>query len=116
MRIAEYKQTGTKTVDERYEIPAEYDEDGNLIREAYTEVITREVRIYGLVYRDMTPDEEAEAMRQQAEWEEYERTRPRTPEERCDSVEVKQIATEHDVNMLADTVLALCDIIEGGEQ
>lgn len=116
MRVAEYKQTGTKTVEERYEIPAEYDEAGDLIREAYTDIITREVGIYGLVYRDMTPDEEADVLEQQREAEEWEHKRQRTPEERCDAIEDKQTATEQDVNMLADTVLALCDIIEGGEQ
>lgn len=33
------------------------------------------------IYRDMTHEEIAEMERKQAEWEEYERTRPRTPEE-----------------------------------
>lgn len=31
-------------------------------------------------------------------------------------VEKRQETTEQDVNMLADTVLALCDIIEGGDE
>lgn len=115
-RINDLVQTGIKTVEERIEFPPEYDSQGNLVREAFTEVIEHEVPIMETVYRDMTPEEEAEVLAHQAECEELEQTRPRTPEERCDAVEVKQSATEQDVNMLADTVLALCDIIEGGEE
>ena len=60
MKIAEYKQ-----VDERIEeytviIPAEYDEQGNLIAEEHEEVRTRTVPIMDMSYRDMTPEEEAE--------------------------------------------------------
>lgn len=60
MRIAEYKQ-----VDERIEeytviVPAECDEQGNLIAEEHEEVRTRTVPIMGMSYRDMTPEEEAE--------------------------------------------------------
>lgn len=60
MRIAEYKQ-----VDERIEeytviVPAECDEQGNLIAKEHEEVRTRTVPIMGMSYRDMTPEEEAE--------------------------------------------------------
>lgn len=35
------------------------------------------------------------------------------PRDRMGQLEAKQTATESDVDMLADTVLALCDILEG---
>lgn len=114
MRICELVQTGTKQITNTVMV-YDYDQDGNIIGQ-HEETVTKEEPVMETVYRDMTPEEEAEALAQQAEWEEWERTRPRTPEERCDAVEDKQTATEQDVNMLADTVLALCDIIEGGEQ
>lgn len=114
MRICELVQTGTETITNVIMVD-DYNEAGEIVGQ-HEETVTKEVPVMENVYRDMTPEEEAEAMRQQSELEEYERTRPRTTEERCDAVEVKQSSTEQDVNMLADTVLALCDIIEGGEQ
>lgn len=114
MRICELVQTGTETITNVIMVD-DYNEAGEIVGQ-HEETVAVEKPIMENVYRDMTPEEEAEALRQQAEWEEWERTRPRTHEERCDAVEVKQSATEQDVNMLADTVLALCDIIEGGEE
>lgn len=35
---------------------------------------------------------------------------------KVDDFEPKEDTTSKDIEMLADTVLALCDIIEGGEQ
>ena len=116
MKINKLVQVGTVEYTEDVVIPATYDEDGNELTTERVETVTKTRPDMQPMYVEMTPEEEAEAMRQQAEWEELERTRPRTTEERCDAVEVKQSATEQDVNMLADTVLALCDIIEGGEQ
>ena len=60
MRIAEYKQTGTCTEEYTVTIPAEYDEEGNLISEEHEEIRTREIPVMGMVYRDMTPEEIAE--------------------------------------------------------
>ena len=114
MRVCEQLQTGTEAITNVIVVD-DYNEIGELVGQ-HEETVTEEVPVMETVYRDATPEEEAEALTQWAEWEEQERTRPRTPEERCDAVEVKQSATEQDVNMLADTVLALCDIIEGGEQ
>lgn len=116
MKVNELVQRGTKTETRQVFIPAVYDDEGNVLSEARTELQDVEVPNMVAVTRNMTPDEEAEALEQQAKLEEYEQNRPRTPEERCDAVEVKQSDTEQDVNMLADTVLALCDIIEGGEK
>lgn len=114
MRICEQVQIGTETITNVIVVD-DCNETGEIVGH-HEETVTEEVPVMETVYRDATPEEEAEALAQQAKWEEWERTRPRTPEERCDAVEVKQTDTEQDVNMLADTVLALCDIIEGGGQ
>ena len=60
MRIAEYKQIDTKIEEYTVIIPPEYDEEGNVITEEHNEIRTREVPVMGMVYRDMTPEEEAE--------------------------------------------------------
>lgn len=38
------------------------------------------------------------------------------PRDRMGEIEEKQDETKQDVDMLADTVLALCDILEAGEE
>ena len=60
MRKAEYKQTGEKIEEYAVNIPAEYDEDGNIIKDEHTEIHTRTVPIMEMVYRDMTEEEIAE--------------------------------------------------------
>ena len=60
MRIAEYKQIDTKTEEYTVTVPPEYDKEGNVITEEREEIRTREVPVMGMVYRDMTPEEEAE--------------------------------------------------------
>lgn len=116
MKINKLVQVGTIEYQEEVVIPATYDEDGNELFPERVETVTKTRPDMQPIDVEMTPEEEAETLRQQAEAEEWERNRPRTPEERCDAVETKQSATEQDIEMLADTVLALCDIIEGGEQ
>lgn len=74
MRIAEYKQTGTCTEEYTVTIPAKYDDEGNIAVEEHEETRTREVPIMGMVYRDMTPEEIAEAEKLQAEMPEPEPT------------------------------------------
>lgn len=101
MRIAEYKQTGTCTEEYTVTIPPEYDDAGNLISEEHEETRIREVPVMGMVYRDMTPEEIAEAEKLQAEMPEPEPTE----EERLNTLE-----TTTD-----DIVLMLADII-GGEE
>ena len=59
MRKAEYKQI-EKTEEYAVNIPAEYDEEGNVIAEEHTEIRTRTVPILEMVYRDMTEEEVAE--------------------------------------------------------
>lgn len=116
MKINKLVQVGTVEYTEDVIIPATYDEDGNELTTERVETVTKTRPDMQPMYVDMTPEEEEKELLQQEKWEEWERNRPRTPEERCDALEVKQSDTDKDVNMLADTVLALCDIIEGGEQ
>ncbi len=74
MRIAEYKQTGTRTEEYTVTIPAEYDDEGKMTVEEHEEVRTREVPVMGLVYRDMTAEELAEIEQMQSEIPEPEAT------------------------------------------
>ena len=101
MRVAEYKQIDTHTESYTETIPAEYDDDGNIISEEHEETRTREIPVMGMVYRDMTPEEIAEMEKIQEEMPEEQPT----PEERLDTLE-----TTTD-----DIVLMLADII-GGEE
>lgn len=101
MKTTEYKQTGIRTEEYTVTIPAEYDDEGNIVSEEHEETRTREVPVMGMVHRDMTPEEIAEAEKLQAEMPEPEPT----PEERLNTLE-----TTTD-----DIVLMLADII-GGEE
>lgn len=107
MKTTEYKQTGTRTESYTVTIPAEYDEEGNIISEEHEETRTREVPIMGMVYRDMTPEEITEAEKLQAEMPEPEPT----PEERLDKVEQRTDTLEGATD---DLVLMMADLI-GGE-
>lgn len=101
MRVAEYKQIDTHTESYTETIPAEYDDDGNIISEEHEETRTREVPVMGMVYRDMTREEIVEAEKLLADMPEPEPTE----EERLNTLE-----TTTD-----DIVLMLADII-GGEE
>lgn len=67
MRIAEYKQTGTRSEEKTVIIPAEFDENGEIVTKEHIETITVDVPVMGMVYRDMTPEEEAQALAEQAQ-------------------------------------------------
>lgn len=60
MRTAEYNQIDTRIVYTEVVVPAQYDDDGNIISEERIETIQKEVPVMGMVYRDATPEEEAE--------------------------------------------------------
>lgn len=60
-RIAEYKQIDTQVVERT--IYHEADEE----REAWEEVVTEEIPVMGVVYRDSTPEEDEEAARKEVE-------------------------------------------------
>ena len=96
-RTGEYKQTGTRTEEYKVIVPAEYDEEGNIIFEEHEETRTREVPIMGMAYRDMTPEEISEAEKLQANIPE---SKP-TPEERLNTLET---TTDDIVLMLADII------------
>ena len=88
-------------------IPPEYDDEGNIISEEREETRTREVPVMGNVYRDMTPEEIAEAERLQAEMPEPQPTE----EERLGKVEQRTDTLESATD---DLVLMMADLI-GGE-
>lgn len=85
MRINERVQVGTETIINTIMVD-DFNEDGELVGQ-HEETVTREVPITQEVYRDMTPEEEAQAAAEQAAAEEHERTRPLTSEERMDAIE-----------------------------
>lgn len=97
MRIAEYKQVTTNIIFENIPHPAEYDEIGELVREAWDETIEKQVPVMGTVYRDATPEEIAEFERQQAELPAPEPT----TEERVDNLEA---TTDDIILMMADLI------------
>ena len=107
MRIAEYKQTGTRTESYTVTIPPEYDDEGNIISIEHEETRIREVPVMGMVYRDMTAEEIAEMEKIQTEMPEPQPT----AEERLDKVEQRTDTLEGATD---DIVLMLADII-GGE-
>ena len=67
MKIAEYKQIDEHIEEYETIIPAEYDEQGNIIVEEHKEVHTRTIPVMGMVYRNMTEEEIAEIQKQQEE-------------------------------------------------
>ena len=58
MKIAEYKQIDVEVIEETV-IVVDTDGNGEVIGE-HEEVVTKEIPIYGTVYRDMTDEEVAE--------------------------------------------------------
>lgn len=72
MRIAEYKKISTRIEQRVVHHKADYNEDGNIINEAWDETVEVEVPVMGMVYRDATPEEIAEMERQQEEMPEPE--------------------------------------------
>ena len=99
MRIAEYKQVSTRAEQRIIHHAAEYDDEGNIIAEAWDETVDVEVPVMGMVYRDATPEEIAEFERQQAETPPPEPT----PEERLDALE----------DTTDDMILLMADLIGG---
>lgn len=78
MKVAEYKQ-----IDEQIELihhEATYDEEGNILAEAYDE--EKHTPIMGMVYRDMTPEEIAQLPQEEPQEEP-------TPEELAEEAYLK---------------------------
>ena len=101
MKAAEYKQTGIRTESYTVTIPAEYDEEGNLISEEHEETRTREVPVMGMVYRDMTPEEIAELEKIQAELEKIQAELPEEQPTQQDRIEAQVMYTA----LMTDTLL-----------
>ena len=104
MRICEYSQKGLRLETRKVAIPATYDEEGNVLSEARIELQEVEVPNMVAVTRDMTPEEEAEVRA-------FEALMPEPQPTIDEQVEALKNSTDE----LADTVLALCDLVEGGE-
>lgn len=106
MRIAEYKQISTRTEQRIIHHAAEYDDNGNIIAEAWDETVEVQVPVMGMVYRDATPEEISEFERQQAEIPEPEPT----AEERLNKLEPRTDALEDTTD---DMILLMADLIGG---
>lgn len=97
MRIAEYKPISYHTEQRTIHHDAVFDEDDNVIAEAYDEIVDVDVPTMGMVCRDATPEEIAEFERMQAEIPESEPT----PEERLSTLET---TTDDLILMMADMI------------
>ena len=97
MRIAEYKQVSTRTEQRVIHHDALWDDNGNIIAGEWDKTVEVQVPVMGMVYRDATPEEEAEFERQQAELPPPEPT----PEERLDALET---TTDDMILLMADLI------------
>lgn len=89
MRIAEYRQISTETITNTIVVD-DYNEDGEVIGQ-HTETVTEEKPIMGFVYRDATPEEEAESERLAADIPE---PAPTLEEQLADLTDLVTILTE----------------------
>ena len=106
MRINELVKVGERTEQRIVHHAAEYADDGSVTREAWDETVDVEVPVMGMVYRDATPEEEAEFERQREEMPEPEPT----AEERLDKLEPRTDALEDTTD---DMILLMADLIGG---
>ena len=97
MRIAEYKQVSARTEQRVIHHDALWDDNGNIVANAWDETVEVQVPVMGMVYRDATPEEIAEFERQQAETPPPEPT----PEERLDALET---TTDDMILLMADLI------------
>ena len=97
MRIAEYRQVSTRTEQRVIHHDAIWDGNGNIIAGEWDETVEVQVPVMGMVYRDATPEEEAEFERQKAEMPPPELT----PEERLAALET---TTDDMILLMADLI------------
>ena len=97
MEINELIKTGERIEQRVIHHAAEYDDDGNIIAEAWDEIVEVQVPVIGMVYRDATPEEKAEFDRQKAEMPEPEPT----AEERLAALET---TTDDMILLMADLI------------
>lgn len=98
MKINELVKTVEKTEEHKITIPAEYDEEGNIIVEEHEEVRTRTIPVMGIVYRNMTEEEIAEIQKQQEEL-------PQEEPSQLDKIEAQAMYTA----LMTDTLLEEVD-------
>lgn len=106
MRINELVKVGERAEQHIIHHTAEYDDEGNIIAEAWDETVKVQVPVMGMVYRDATPEEEAEFERQREEMPEPEPT----AEERLNKLEPRTDALESTTD---DMILLMADLIGG---
>lgn len=97
MKFGVFKQISTRTEQRVIHHDAEYAEDGSIITEAWDEIVEVQLPVMDMVYRDATPEEEAEFEQQKAEMPPPEPT----PEERLDALET---ATDDMILLMADLI------------
>ena len=97
MRIAEYKQVSTRTEQRVIHHDALWDDNGNIVAGEWDETVEVQVPVMGMVYRDATPEEEAEFERHREETPPPEPT----PEERLDALET---TTDDMILLMADLI------------
>lgn len=97
MRINELVKVGERTEQRVIHHDALWDDNGNIVADAWDEAVEVQVPVMGMVYRDATPEEEAEFARQQAELPPPEPT----PEERLDTLET---TTDDIILMMAELI------------
>ena len=106
MRINDLVKVGERTEQRVIHHAAEYDDEGNIIAEAWDETVEVQVPVMDTVCRYATPEEEAEFERQREEMSEPEPT----AEERLDKLEPRTDALEDTTD---DMILLMADLIGG---
>ena len=99
MKIAEFKQVSTRTERRMIHHDALWDDNGNVVANAWDETVEVQFPVMGTVYRDASPDEVSEMERWQTELLEIEVT----PEDRLKALE----------NDADDVILMMAELIGG---
>lgn len=105
MRIADYKQVSTRTERRVIHHDELWDDNGNIVANAWDETIEVQVPVMDTVCRDATPEEEAEFERMKSEMPEPEMT----TEERLQQVE----AVSDMAYVNSELALAMLEGLEG---
>lgn len=97
MKIAEFRQVTTRTDRRLIHHDALWDDNGNIVANAWDETVEVQVPVMGTVYRDASPDEMDEMERRQAELPKAEAT----PEDRLEALET---AADDMILMMAELI------------
>lgn len=97
MKIAEFRQVTTRTDRRLIHHDVLWDDNGNIVANAWDETVEVQVPVMGTVYRDASPDEIDEMERRQAELPEDEAT----AEERLEALET---AADDMILMIAELI------------